>query len=76
MQINRGVFIMNEKDFERLVKSSKQAGAIKRALRSSKFQQEVERWQLIESAHLYAEIYTEDEELQALTDAALVDWPE
>ena len=67
---------MNEKDFELLLESIKQAGVIKRALRSPKFQQELERQQLIESAELYAEIYAEDEELQDLTAAALADWPE
>lgn len=41
-----------------------------------KFQQELERQQLIESANLYAEIYAEDEELQELTQAALEGWPE
>lgn len=41
-----------------------------------KFQQELERQQLIESANLYAEIYAEDEELQALTEAAIEGWPE
>jgi hypothetical protein len=41
-----------------------------------RFQQELERQELIESANLYAEIYAEDEELQALTEAALAGWPE
>lgn len=41
-----------------------------------KFQQELERQQLIESADLYAEIYAEDQELQELTQAALEGWPE
>lgn len=41
-----------------------------------KFQQELERQQLIESANLYAEIYAEDKELQGLTEAALEGWPE
>ncbi|MEZ4729426.1 MAG: hypothetical protein R3E79_20035 [Caldilineaceae bacterium] len=41
-----------------------------------RFQQELERQQLIESANLYAEIYGEDEELQELTETALEGWPE
>lgn len=41
-----------------------------------RFQQELERQQLIESANLYAEIYDEDEELQELTEAAIEGWPE
>lgn len=41
-----------------------------------KFQQELERRQLIESADLYAEIYADDEELKELTEAALEGWPE
>jgi hypothetical protein len=31
---------------------------------------------LIESADIYAEIYSEDQDLQELTAAALADWPE
>jgi Arc/MetJ-type ribon-helix-helix transcriptional regulator len=31
---------------------------------------------LAESARLYAEVYTEEEELQDLTEAALEDWPQ
>ncbi len=40
------------------------------------FQQALEQQQLIESANLYAEIYAEDEDLQALTEVAIVGWPE
>lgn len=66
---------MNEKDFELLVESIKQAGAIKRHLLAKK-QGELARQQLIESADLYAEIYDEDQDLQELTATALADWPE
>lgn len=66
---------MNEKDFALLMESIKQAGAIKRRLLARE-QQAIERQQLIESADLYAEIYVEDQGLQELTAAALVDWPE
>lgn len=66
---------MNEKDFALLMESIKQAGAIKRRL-LARAQQAIERQQLIESADLYAEIYVEDQDLQELTAAALVDWPE
>lgn len=41
-----------------------------------RFQQELERQQLIESATLYAEVYAEDEELQQLTEVAIEGWPE
>ncbi len=40
-----------------------------------RFQQEVERQQLIDSANLYAEIYAEGKSLQMLTQAALAGWP-
>jgi|688.fasta_scaffold832965_2 hypothetical protein len=66
---------MNEKDFELLVESIKQAGASKRHLLARK-QEELARQQLIESADIYAEIYSEDQDLQELTAAALADWPE
>ena len=66
---------MNEKDFALLMESIKQAGAIKRRLLARE-QQAIECQQLIESAELYAEIYVEDQDLQELTAAALVDWPE
>lgn len=66
---------MNEKDFELLVESIKQAGAIKQRLLAKK-QEELARQQLIESADLYAEIYSEDQDLQELTATALADWPE
>jgi hypothetical protein len=38
--------------------------------------QELEREELAQSADLYAELYTEDRELQQLTDAARVGWPQ
>jgi hypothetical protein len=38
--------------------------------------QELERQELSQSADLYAELYTEDRELQQLTDAARVGWPQ
>jgi hypothetical protein len=39
-------------------------------------QEKLELQSLQESADLYAEIYAEDMELQKLTEAALVEWPE
>ena len=41
-----------------------------------RFQVELERQQLIESAELYAELYAEDADLQELTESALIGWPE
>lgn len=41
-----------------------------------RFQAELARQRLIESAELYAELYAEDPELQVLTEAALTGWPE
>jgi Arc/MetJ-type ribon-helix-helix transcriptional regulator len=38
--------------------------------------QELEREELAHSADLYAELYAEDIELQQLTDAARVGWPQ
>jgi hypothetical protein len=38
--------------------------------------QELEREELARSADLYAELYQEDLELQQLTDAACVGWPQ
>ncbi len=38
--------------------------------------QELEREELARSAGLYAELYAEDLELQQLTDAACVGWPQ
>ena len=37
--------------------------------------QELERQELIQSADSYAELYRADEELQQLTNAAIVSWP-
>ncbi|WP_295616565.1 hypothetical protein [Chamaesiphon sp. GL140_3_metabinner_50] len=37
---------------------------------------ELEREELVRSADLYAELYKEDLELQQLTDAARVGWPQ
>lgn len=37
--------------------------------------QELEQRRLQESAHLYAQIYDEDAELQGLTASASQDWP-
>jgi hypothetical protein len=34
------------------------------------------RERLAESAHIYAEVYAEEEQLRKLTEAALVDWPQ
>ena len=39
-------------------------------------QEEVERRSLELSAELYAEVYEEDADLQALTESALAEWPE
>ncbi len=41
-----------------------------------RFQTELARQRLIESAELYAELYAEDTELQELTESALTGWPE
>lgn len=38
--------------------------------------QELDREELARSADLYAELYAEDLELQQLTDAACVGWPQ
>jgi hypothetical protein len=38
--------------------------------------EKLESQRLRESAELYAEIYSEDSKLKALTDAALEEWPE
>lgn len=67
---------MNEKDFKLLLKSIKQAGVIKRRLALARKQQAMAEQQLIESAHLYAAVYAEEQELQELTAAAMADWPE
>ena len=37
--------------------------------------QELEQSRLQESAHLYAQVYDEDRELQELTESAVLDWP-
>jgi hypothetical protein len=37
---------------------------------------ELEREELVRSADLYAQLYAEDRELQQLTDAARVGWPQ
>ena len=37
--------------------------------------QEMEQRRLQESAHLYAQLYDEDHELQELTESAVLDWP-
>lgn len=42
----------------------------------SRLQKELEQQKLAASADLYAELYEEDEELEALTEAALEGWPE
>lgn len=39
-------------------------------------QKELELQSLRQSADLYAEIYEQDKELQALTESALAEWPE
>ena len=40
-----------------------------------RLRQEFAQQRLQESADLYSEIYSEDEETQKLTSAALLDWP-
>jgi hypothetical protein len=40
------------------------------------FKASLEKEKLKESALLYAETYAEDQELKALTDSALSEWPE
>jgi Arc/MetJ-type ribon-helix-helix transcriptional regulator len=47
---------------------------VRKALQN--LREELERKELEASADLYAEIYAEDAELQALTEAAVNDWPE
>ena len=37
--------------------------------------QEMEQRRLQESAHLYAQVYDEDHELQELAESAVLDWP-
>ena len=41
-----------------------------------RFKTEMERESLRKSAELYAEIYSEDDELKELTETALNGWPE
>ena len=41
-----------------------------------RLKEELELHSLKQSADLYAEIYDEDSELQSLTNAAMVGWPE
>jgi hypothetical protein len=38
--------------------------------------QELEQQELKKSAQLYTELYEEDEELQQLTDTAILNWPQ
>lgn len=40
------------------------------------FQDRVTREHLKQSAELYAEVYSEDEDLRELTEAALTGWPQ
>ena len=42
----------------------------------NRLQEELELQSLRESADLYAEIYDKDEELQELTESAILEWPE
>ncbi len=41
-----------------------------------RLQEELELQSLKQSANLYAEVYEKDEELQALTESAVQEWPE
>jgi len=40
------------------------------------FKKEMELKRLIESADLYSEVYSEDDELRELTETAVTGWPE
>ncbi|MBW1803129.1 MAG: hypothetical protein JRJ85_20645 [Deltaproteobacteria bacterium] len=40
------------------------------------FKKEFERKRLIESAELYSEVYSEDNDLKELTETAVTGWPE
>ncbi len=42
----------------------------------SLLKRKIEKNELKKSATLYAEVYQEDEELQVLTESAILDWPE
>jgi hypothetical protein len=42
----------------------------------ARFQTDLERRQLQQSAELYAELYDADLDLQELTEAAIAEWPE
>ncbi|MGB7414298.1 MAG: hypothetical protein WA902_08825 [Thermosynechococcaceae cyanobacterium] len=42
----------------------------------SRLQADLEKQKLQESANLYAEVYDTDQELQALTDSAMLGWPD
>jgi hypothetical protein len=52
---------------------SDKSALVREALDAMKSKLTQER--LAESARLYAEVYSEDEELRELTEAALEDWP-
>ena len=51
-----------------------QSSMVRAAL--NRLQEELELKNLRESADLYAEIYDKDEELQELTESAILEWPE
>jgi hypothetical protein len=63
-------FLNNYRDYGFKDKSSMLRAAI------SHFQKEFELKRLINSADLYAEIYSEDKDLKELTEAAASGWPE
>jgi len=63
-------FLQSHKQYGFKDKSS----LVREALR--KFQEDLERKELEESAELYAEIYSDDGELKELTESATQGWPE
>ena len=51
-----------------------ESSMVRAAINELKKKLELEK--IRKSADLYAEIYTEDNELKELTDSAIIDWPE
>ncbi len=62
-------FLCNFKEYGFKDKSSMLRAAVEY------FKQALEKKELRESAELYAEVYSEDEDLRKLTEAALPGWP-
>jgi hypothetical protein len=67
---NQAVFLNSYKEYGFKDKSSMMREAL------NLLKKELELNKLRQSADLYAEIYSEDAELKALTDAAVQEWPE